>query len=122
MIAGNVEGDIVVRGDVTIDDGAQCASNVEGHAVTVGGSLEGDVAATGAITIGASGRVRGNVRGASFAMDDGASFAGRNLIVDPALIADFALAVQHHHFRRPRHAKLAHERLPAVAEHGKVQA
>ena len=77
LIAGHVEGDIVVRGDVTIDDGAQCASNVEGHAVTIGGSLEGDVAASGAITIGASGRVRGNVRGASFAMDDGASFAGR---------------------------------------------
>lgn len=77
VVAGSVEGDIVVRGDVTIDAGGACTSNVEGHAVTVSGALEGDVAASGAILLGSTARVRGNLRGASFAMEDGASFAGR---------------------------------------------
>jgi cytoskeletal protein CcmA (bactofilin family) len=77
VVAGHVEGDILVRGDVTIEAGGSCASNVEGHEVTVAGSLSGDVAATGAVTIGATGRVRGNVRGSAFSMEDGAAFAGR---------------------------------------------
>ena len=41
VVAGHVEGDILVRGDVTIDDGASCTSNVEGHEVTVAGTLVG---------------------------------------------------------------------------------
>jgi cytoskeletal protein CcmA (bactofilin family) len=77
VVAGHVEGDILVRGDVTIADGASCTSNVEGHEVTVAGTLSGDVAASGAVIIGATGRLRGNVRGASLAIEDGASFAGR---------------------------------------------
>jgi cytoskeletal protein CcmA (bactofilin family) len=77
VVAGHIEGDITLRGDVTIADGASCASNVEGHAVTVEGTLTGDVAASGAITVGATGRLRGNVRGATIAIEDGASFAGR---------------------------------------------
>jgi cytoskeletal protein CcmA (bactofilin family) len=77
VVAGHVEGDILVRGDVTIADGASCTSNVEGHEVIVAGSLSGDVSASGAVTIGASARVRGSVKGATIAIEDGASFAGR---------------------------------------------
>jgi cytoskeletal protein CcmA (bactofilin family) len=76
-IAGQIEGDILVQGDVTIADGATCASNVEGRQVTVAGNLEGDVAATGAVSIGATAHYRGNVRGASVAIEDGAAFDGR---------------------------------------------
>jgi cytoskeletal protein CcmA (bactofilin family) len=77
VIGGHVEGDVVVRGDVTIEDGARCTSNVEGHAVTVAGELAGDVSASGPVVVGATARLRGNVRGAQFSMEDGASFAGR---------------------------------------------
>ena len=77
VIGGHVEGDVVVQGDVTIEDGARCTSNVEGHEVSVAGELAGDVAATGAVLIGATARLRGNVRGAQVSMEDGASFAGR---------------------------------------------
>jgi cytoskeletal protein CcmA (bactofilin family) len=79
MIAGEVEGDILVRGDVHIADGATCTSNVEGHEVTVSGTLSGDVSASGAITIGPTARVRGNVsaKGGAISIEDGASFAGR---------------------------------------------
>lgn len=77
VVAGHVEGDILVRGDVTIADGASCTSNVEGHEVTVAGTLSGEVSASGAVTIGSSAHVRGNVRGGTIAIEDGASFAGR---------------------------------------------
>ena len=76
VIAGSVEGDIAVRGDLTIEAGGSCTSNVDAHGVTVSGALEGDVVASGAVVLGATARLRGGVRGASFAMDDGASFAG----------------------------------------------
>jgi cytoskeletal protein CcmA (bactofilin family) len=77
VVAGHVEGDITIQGDVTIDPGATCTSNVEGNAVTIGGSLEGDVSAAGAISVGAAATLRGNVRGSSFSIEDGARFAGR---------------------------------------------
>jgi cytoskeletal protein CcmA (bactofilin family) len=77
VIGGQVEGDVVVRGDVTIADGARCTSNVEGHAVVVSGELSGDVSASGPVTIGATARLRGNVHGATISLEDGASFAGR---------------------------------------------
>jgi cytoskeletal protein CcmA (bactofilin family) len=77
VVAGRVEGDISVRGDLAILDGGHCASNVEAQSVTVSGSLAGDVAASGTVTIGAGASMRGNVRGGALALEDGASFAGR---------------------------------------------
>ena len=77
VIGGHVEGDVIVRGDVTIEDGARCTSSVEGHAVTVSGELAGDVSASGPVVIGATAKLRGNVRGSQISMEDGAAFAGR---------------------------------------------
>lgn len=83
-LEGSVEGDIALRGDLTIAEGAQASSNVEARAVTVGGVLEGDVRASGIVHIESGARVRGDVRGESVAIDDGAEFTGR-------LDADFEL-------------------------------
>ena len=79
VIAGQVEGDILIRGDVTIVEGASCTSNVEGHEIVVSGAVSGDVSATGGVTIAASARLRGNVsaKGGGIALEDGAVFAGR---------------------------------------------
>jgi cytoskeletal protein CcmA (bactofilin family) len=77
LIAGTVDGDIALRGSLTIADGASCTSNVEATTVTVSGTLEGDVNASGQVTIGAGARVVGNVRGAGVAIEEGAAFAGR---------------------------------------------
>jgi cytoskeletal protein CcmA (bactofilin family) len=77
VIGGHVEGDVLVRGDVTIEHGARCTSNVEGHAVVVSGELSGDVSASGPVTIGSTAQLRGNVRGATISLEDGAAFAGR---------------------------------------------
>ena len=74
---GTVEGDITLRGSLTIAEGASATSNVEAEDVTIAGALEGDVAASGQVRVNAGSRVRGNLRGAGVAIEEGAEFAGR---------------------------------------------
>jgi cytoskeletal protein CcmA (bactofilin family) len=79
VIAGHVEGDILVRGDVTIAEGASCTSHVEGNEIVVAGTLSGDVSANGNVVIGSTARLRGNVsaKNGSISLEDGAAFAGK---------------------------------------------
>jgi cytoskeletal protein CcmA (bactofilin family) len=76
-IEGQVEGDISIRGSLTIESGGTAASNVDANVVTIAGTLEGDVNATGQVTIASGSRVRGNMRGSGVAIEDGAQFIGR---------------------------------------------
>jgi cytoskeletal protein CcmA (bactofilin family) len=78
LIEGHVEGDVAIRGDLTIAEGASVSSEaVEAQAVTIAGTLQGDVAATGQVRLAAGARVRGNVRGSAVSIEDGARFSGR---------------------------------------------
>jgi cytoskeletal protein CcmA (bactofilin family) len=78
IIEGHVEGELALRGDLTIAEGASVTSDaVEAHAVTIAGTLEGDVAASGPVRIAAGARVRGNLRGTAVSIEDGASYSGR---------------------------------------------
>jgi cytoskeletal protein CcmA (bactofilin family) len=78
LVEGQVEGNVALRGDLTIAEGATVSSDeVEAHAVTVAGSLEAELSATGAVHLTATARVRGNLRGSAVVIDDGARFAGR---------------------------------------------
>jgi cytoskeletal protein CcmA (bactofilin family) len=86
-LEGTLEGDISIRGDLTITSGARAESNVEARAVTVGGELEGDVRAQGLVHIESGARVRGEIHGESVAIDDGAEFSGR-------LSSDFELPAE----------------------------
>jgi cytoskeletal protein CcmA (bactofilin family) len=83
-LEGSVEGDITLRGDLTIVEGGRATSNVEAQAVTIGGELEGDVQADGTVHLEAGARVRGDIRSDSVAIEDGAEFSGR-------LISEFEL-------------------------------
>jgi cytoskeletal protein CcmA (bactofilin family) len=78
LVEGRVEGDVALRGDLTIAEGAsvECEA-VETHALTVAGALEAEVTASGPIRLESSARVRGNLRGAAVAIADGARFSGR---------------------------------------------
>ncbi|MBX3263976.1 MAG: polymer-forming cytoskeletal protein [Labilithrix sp.] len=86
-LEGTVEGDISLRGDLTIADGARAASNVEARTVTVGGELDGDVRAQGVVHLESGARVRGDIQGESVAIDEGAEFNGR-------LMAEFELPAE----------------------------
>lgn len=87
LIEGNVEGDISVRGDLTITESGRATSSVEARAVTLRGELEGDVVASGTVRIETGARVRGDIKGESVAIDEGAEFVGR-------LDADFELPAE----------------------------
>jgi cytoskeletal protein CcmA (bactofilin family) len=77
-ILGSVEGDIAVRGDLSIGDGAHVDSEViEAHGVSIAGEVTSNVAATGPVRLGATARVRGNLKGSEISIEDGAQFAGR---------------------------------------------
>jgi cytoskeletal protein CcmA (bactofilin family) len=82
-IAGEVEGDIVLRGNLTVDAGGRATSNIDAGDVTIAGALEGDVSASGQVTLVRGSRTRGNLSvtgggsGVGIAIEDGAQFAGR---------------------------------------------
>ena len=77
LVEGSLEGDVTLRGDLTVLEGAKATSNVDADAVTIGGELEGDVNARGVVRIESGARVRGDVRGEQVSIEDGAEFAGR---------------------------------------------
>ncbi len=84
-ILGTVEGDVSVRGDLSIGESARVESEVlEGHAVTIAGEVKADVNATGPVRLAASARVHGDLKGSEISIEEGAQFAGR-------LEADFEL-------------------------------
>ncbi|HLK36863.1 MAG TPA: polymer-forming cytoskeletal protein [Polyangiaceae bacterium] len=78
LIEGHVEGDVAIRGSLTIAEGASVASEViEAHAVTIAGALQGDVSASGPVRLAPGARVQGDLRGTAVSIDDGARFSGR---------------------------------------------
>jgi cytoskeletal protein CcmA (bactofilin family) len=76
-IEGTVEGEIAVRGALTIAEGASVTSDVEAQEVTIAGALEGNVNASGQVRVAVGARVHGDLRGKSVAIDEGAEYAGR---------------------------------------------
>jgi cytoskeletal protein CcmA (bactofilin family) len=78
VVEGQIEGDLAIRGELTIAEGGSVTSEaVEAQSVTVAGALEGDVAATGPVKLVAGSRVRGNLKGSAVSIEDGARFSGR---------------------------------------------
>ncbi len=77
LIEGNVEGDITMRGDLTIAEGGRATSTIEAGAVTLRGELDGDVRASGVVRIEAGARVRGDMQGESVSLEEGAEYVGR---------------------------------------------
>jgi cytoskeletal protein CcmA (bactofilin family) len=81
VVEGQVDGDLSIRGDLTIAEGGSVKSEgsggVEAHAVTISGTLTGDLNASGPVRLSGTAEVSGNLRGSAVAIDDGARFAGR---------------------------------------------
>ena len=75
-LEGSIEGDIALRGNLAIAEGAQAASNVDASDVTVAGDLEGEIRAEGAVRIEAGARVRGDIHCDAVSIDEGAEFVG----------------------------------------------
>lgn len=76
-VHGHVEGEVHLRGELFIAEGASVVSNIEASALRVAGALDGDVNVTGEVALLAGARVRGDLRGASVSLEEGAELDGR---------------------------------------------
>lgn len=77
LVEGRVEGELSLRGHVTIADGGVVAAPINAGDLTVSGLVDGDVESSGVVTLRATGAVRGSIRAARIALDEGARFSGR---------------------------------------------
>jgi cytoskeletal protein CcmA (bactofilin family) len=75
-IAGRVEGEVSVTGDLTVDATGLCAANITARRLTVRGAVKGDLSATDAIVLEAGARVVGDINAPHVAIAEGALVRG----------------------------------------------
>jgi cytoskeletal protein CcmA (bactofilin family) len=75
-IAGTVEGELKVSGDVLVDSTANVQASIEGANVNVRGQVNGNVTARKRLTLGGSGHLNGEVRVSRLTVEDGATLNG----------------------------------------------
>jgi cytoskeletal protein CcmA (bactofilin family) len=78
VIEGRVEGDVVLRGELTVAEGGVLeGERIEAQSVRVDGTVLGGIVASGTVHLGPRARVRGDLSGAGISVDEGAEFEGR---------------------------------------------
>ena len=76
-VLGHVEGEVHLRGALTVGEGGAVVSDVEVDTLSVSGTLEGNVTAVGDVTILAGARVVGDVKGGNVVLVEGGELSGR---------------------------------------------
>jgi cytoskeletal protein CcmA (bactofilin family) len=76
-VDGTISGDVALKGDLIVSDGAEVVADVQARAVIVEGAIEGDISATSSVAIRASARVSGAISGTSISIEEGANVSGR---------------------------------------------
>jgi cytoskeletal protein CcmA (bactofilin family) len=76
-VDGAISGDVAMKGQLIVSDGAEIVADVQAGSVVVEGAIEGDISATEAVSIRASARVSGAIRGSSISIEEGANVSGR---------------------------------------------
>jgi cytoskeletal protein CcmA (bactofilin family) len=77
LVEGRIEGELTLRGALTVANGGVVAAPVSAGDVTVEGMVDGDVDSRGAVVLRPSGAIRGSIRATRIAVDEGARFTGR---------------------------------------------
>ncbi len=75
-VRGRIDGEVDIRGELVIADGAMIRASLVGARVTIAGAVLGDVSASDAIVLEASARVVGNLRAPRIAIASGAQIRG----------------------------------------------
>ena len=76
-VDGAISGDVALKGDLVVSEGAEVVADVEARGVVIEGAVEGDISATSSVAIRASARVSGAIRGSSISIEEGATVSGR---------------------------------------------
>lgn len=75
-IEGRLEGELSIKGQVHIVEGAEVHAPITASALTVDGTVRGDVKSTGAVSIRSTGAMTGAIVCDRIAIEDGAKYAG----------------------------------------------
>lgn len=75
-VLGTISGEVVCRGQLTIERDATAKAKIHAHDVVVRGRIEGEVTCTGKLVIEASAAVTGKVRAATLVVHEGGSLSG----------------------------------------------
>jgi cytoskeletal protein CcmA (bactofilin family) len=76
-IAGRFKGDVDVRGDLTIEQGAKVAGSVRADKVIIAGELVGNIEAASRVELLQSGSLTGDVKAASLTVAAGSRMRGQ---------------------------------------------
>lgn len=76
-IAGNFQGDVNVKGDLTIETGAKLTGAVRASAVVIGGELEGNIDSASRVELLDSGVLNGNLKAGSLTVAAGSRMRGQ---------------------------------------------
>lgn len=76
-IAGNFQGDVHVKGNLTIEPGAKLTGGVRAAQVIIGGELEGNIDAANKVELLQSGVLNGNLNAGSLTVAAGSRMRGQ---------------------------------------------
>lgn len=76
-IAGSFQGDVNVKGDLTIETGAKLTGGVRASAVVIGGELEGNIDSASRVELLDSGVLNGNLKAGSLTVAAGSRMRGQ---------------------------------------------
>jgi len=76
-IIGRFDGTIDGKGELLLDQNAQCEADVNAASVNVDGNIKGNVTAKDTVRLNANGTVRGDITASKMVMAEGAAFYGQ---------------------------------------------
>ncbi|MGH8162541.1 MAG: bactofilin family protein [Gammaproteobacteria bacterium] len=76
-IAGRFKGDINVRGDLTIEDGAKVEGSIRAERVTIAGELIGNIETAAHVELMQAGALTGDVKSRTFSVAKGSKMRGQ---------------------------------------------
>ncbi|MGZ3418250.1 MAG: bactofilin family protein [Polyangiales bacterium] len=77
VVEGRIEGEVTLRGHLSVAEGGVVAAPVQANDLTVDGAVDGDVDVQGAVVLRPTGTVRGAIRAQRVSLEEGARFTGR---------------------------------------------
>lgn len=75
-IEGQLTGDIVSEGDVTVGENGKAESHIRARNVILAGQVTGNITASGKLTIKATGKLYGNLTALELSIESGGIFQG----------------------------------------------
>jgi cytoskeletal protein CcmA (bactofilin family) len=77
-VDGQVNGDILLTGDLVIGANGEITGNVDAQTVTVGGKITGNINAKNKLVFENKARIKGDIRASKLVIDEGAMFDGKS--------------------------------------------